>query len=36
MAAYEAYRQGKLEDYEYPAERVAEAMRDLPSVPVGV
>jgi tryptophan synthase beta chain len=33
MGAYEAYHQGKLEDYEYPAERVAEAMLELPSVP---
>jgi tryptophan synthase beta chain len=33
MGAYEAYLQGKLEDYEYPAERVREAMKDLPSVP---
>ncbi len=33
MGAYEAYHQGKLEDYEYSAERVAEAMLELPSVP---
>jgi len=33
MAAYEAYHQGKLEDYEYPAELVEEAMKDLPQVP---
>ncbi len=33
MMAYEAYHHGKLEDYEYPAERVAEAMTHLPQVP---
>jgi tryptophan synthase beta chain len=32
MAAYEAYLSGKLEDYEYPAEAVQEAMKDLPQV----
>lgn len=32
MSAYEAYHSGKLEDYEYPAEKVAEAMKDLPQV----
>jgi len=36
MGAYEAYQQGKLEDYEYPAALVAEAMKHLPDVPVGV
>ncbi|HEY6208357.1 MAG TPA: TrpB-like pyridoxal phosphate-dependent enzyme [Gemmatimonadales bacterium] len=36
MAAYDAYRQGKLEDYEYPAELVDEAMKELPQVPAGV
>ncbi len=33
MAAYDAYHQGRLEDYEYPAEAVAEAMQHLPPVP---
>src|SRR5438105_5726878 len=33
MTAYEAYHQGKLEDYEYPDERVQEAMTHLPRVP---
>ena len=32
MAAYEAYLQGKLEDYEYPAEAVAKSMEKLPKV----
>jgi tryptophan synthase beta chain len=32
MAAYEAYLSGKLEDYEYPAEAVKEAMKKLPQV----
>jgi tryptophan synthase beta chain len=32
MGAYEAYLSGKLEDYEYPAEAVREAMQHLPQV----
>lgn len=32
MMAYKAYLDGGLEDYEYPAEAVAEAMKDLPQV----
>jgi tryptophan synthase beta chain len=32
MGAYEAYLAGKLEDYEYPAEAVQEAMQHLPQV----
>jgi tryptophan synthase beta chain len=32
MGAYEAYLSGKLEDYEYPAEEVEEAMKHLPQV----
>jgi len=32
LSAYEAYMAGKLHDYEYPAEKVAEALRGLPSV----
>jgi hypothetical protein len=31
--AYEAYYHGQLEDYEYPVEKVAEAMTHLPKVP---
>ena len=36
MGAYEAYQRGKLDDYEYPAALVAEAMKHLPEVPVSV
>ena len=32
LGAYEAYLGGKLQDYEYPAEKIAEALRDLPQV----
>ncbi|MEW5830089.1 MAG: TrpB-like pyridoxal-phosphate dependent enzyme, partial [Chloroflexota bacterium] len=32
LSAYEAYLNGGLEDYEYPAEAVAAAMKDLPEV----
>jgi tryptophan synthase beta chain len=32
MGAYEAYLSGKLEDYEYPAKAVQEAMKHLPQV----
>jgi len=34
MTSYEAYLNGKLEDYEYPSEAVAESMRNLPQVAV--
>jgi len=33
MAAYDAYLSGKLEDYEYPEEKVKEALAHLPDVP---
>jgi tryptophan synthase beta chain len=33
MTSYQAYLAGKLEDYEYPAEAIHEAMKDLPAVP---
>jgi tryptophan synthase beta chain len=33
MLAYEAYHRGKLQDYEYPQEAIAEAMTHLPHVP---
>lgn len=33
MMAYEAYHHGKLQDYEYPTEKVAEALTSLPKVP---
>ncbi len=32
LGAYEAYLGGKLQDYEYPAEKIAEALRGLPQV----
>jgi len=32
LSAYEQYLGGKLQDYEYPAEQVAEAMEHLPQV----
>ena len=32
LAAYEAYLSDNLEDYEYPAEAIKEAMKDLPQV----
>jgi len=33
MAAYDAYLSGKLTDYEYPEEKVKEALAQLPKVP---
>ncbi len=33
MAAYEAYLSGKLQDYDYPEEKVKEALAHLPEVP---
>jgi predicted alternative tryptophan synthase beta-subunit len=35
LSAYEAYFQGALEDYEYPEEKVKEAMTHLPEVNLG-
>ena len=32
LAAYEAYLQGRLEDYEYPAAKVEAALAGLPQV----
>lgn len=32
LAAYDAYLSGNLEDYDYPAEKVAEALEKLPAV----
>jgi predicted alternative tryptophan synthase beta-subunit len=32
LSAYERYLDGSLEDYEYPAEKVAEALAALPQV----
>ena len=33
MMAYQAYQRGELTDYEYPAEKVREALSSLPKVP---
>lgn len=33
MGAYDAYQQGKLDDYEYPQEMIDKAMESLPKVP---
>ncbi len=33
MEAYDLYLSGKLEDYDYPEEKVKEALKDLPEVP---
>ncbi|MFI5225838.1 MAG: TrpB-like pyridoxal phosphate-dependent enzyme [Candidatus Limnocylindrales bacterium] len=35
LSAYERYLAGSLEDYEFPAEKVAEALRALEPLPVG-
>lgn len=35
LAAYDQFLSGQLEDYEYPAEAVEQATRNLPSVPDG-
>ncbi len=35
LSAYERYLSGALEDYEFPAEKVAEALRALEPLPVG-
>jgi tryptophan synthase beta chain len=32
MAAYDAYLSGKLEDYEYPDEKIEKALAQLPKV----
>lgn len=32
LGGYDAYSQGKLPDYEYPAEQIARAMANLPQV----
>jgi tryptophan synthase beta chain len=32
LAAYDAYLSGKLEDYEYPAEKVKEALKKVPKI----
>jgi tryptophan synthase beta chain len=32
MASYDRYFAGKLEDYDYPAEAIAESLKHLPKV----
>ena len=32
LAAYEAFLAGRLQDYDYPAEKIEEALRGLPQV----
>jgi tryptophan synthase beta chain len=32
MSAYEAYLSGKLQDYEYPQEKIEAALKELPKV----
>jgi tryptophan synthase beta chain len=32
MGAYDAYLSGKLEDFEYPEEKIKEAQKKLPQV----
>ena len=34
LSAYERFLAGKLEDYEYPAEKVQEALKELAALPV--
>jgi hypothetical protein len=34
MTAYEAFLAGRLEDFDYPAEKVRAALDRLPAVPV--
>ncbi len=32
LAAYERYLEGRLEDYEYPEEKIKEALKEVPEV----
>ena len=32
MSAYQAYFEGKLENYEYPEEKIKESLSELPKV----
>ncbi|OAQ21850.1 Tryptophan synthase beta chain like [Thermosulfurimonas dismutans] len=36
LAAYDAFLEGKLEDYEYPEEKIREALEKLPKFPTGL
>ncbi|QJA06414.1 TrpB-like pyridoxal phosphate-dependent enzyme [Thermosulfurimonas marina] len=36
LSAYDAYLEGQLEDYEYPEEKIREALERLPKFPTGI
>ncbi len=36
LTAYDDYLEGKLKDYEYPEDKIAEALKDLPKFPTGI
>ncbi|HID98543.1 MAG TPA: TrpB-like pyridoxal phosphate-dependent enzyme, partial [Thermodesulfobacteriaceae bacterium] len=36
LAAYDDYLEGKLQDYEYPEDKITEALKDLPKFPTGL
>ena len=36
LAAYDDFLEGRLEDYEYPEEKISEALKDLPKFPTGL
>ncbi len=36
LTAYDAYLEGKLEDYDYPEEKIKEALAHLPKFPTGI
>ncbi len=36
LAAYDDYLEGRLEDYEYPKDKIDEALKDLPKFPTGL
>jgi len=36
LVAYDAYLEGKLEDYDYPEEKIKEALAHLPKFPTGI
>ncbi|MFA9402363.1 MAG: TrpB-like pyridoxal-phosphate dependent enzyme, partial [Anaerolineales bacterium] len=36
LAAYDAYLKDELEDYEYPTDKIEEAIKDLPEIPESI
>ena len=36
LSAYDDYLEGRLKDYEYPEEKIQEALKDLPKFPTGL